>query len=1096
MSHWLKSPGLLAWGVFLAFCADNSALPQEVGEPFILHGFQAEGTIEGSHARLVIRLRAEALTDELVRIPLRLDQCILTEQKFSGDARQYLKDEAVRDAKDERHRGGYAWYLQGKGKVCDLTLTALVPVRIVGGETQLQLTAPEAQQAVSELKIVTPGDMVAGKVLRGEQLDKPQKAGDGTQFTFARLSGPFTFSWHPRDAREREPGRLQARVFIKSRFDGTNQEFKSEARITVFSPGGTFEGFRVRLPPGAVLAGDHPGVAPVADSGMGTGQLLDVQTEAASRFGLALSLRHEAAKGPTELGRYEVVGATRQWGFATVEIDEAWQVRWPTLDPQHGERIAASELPKEFLEEMKTTAGAARGAFELFSAQSSLRVTCYRYKPRVRVEPEYVVRVDRDELRLDAFLTYVVDRVPLAQVQIEWPQSDAWEEEKAIVDQAVQSYAIDAVPGKGSKTPRRIMTVDVQSVNKFTLHLTARRKLSATDKVAFGFPVPFSTQHQVVSPRVWIQAGRDVSLKPAAESISGLSEVAETPRVPDELASLVRSPLVYQMDLGGPVRFSGALSVPPRRLAVRGEGTITIDEKQVRVRQVFTYTLEHEVLRRISLHVPDSIGKGESLKIYLDNQLIEKPQFAESPDAAKESNEVPNSPAKTMVLPTPVRPGEFTLRIEHTYPSTKDGDVSAGKSVVNVPLVMPAEGTLTENTLRVATRQGMSARLAPASEEEEPAQPWQAGDDAPTSRGGSLRLQSPEMATEVRLELDYRAQTEQSKAVIERLWLRTEFGPYLQDDRWRCHITGGIPRLRFRLPKQAEALRVTLNDEPIAVERNAQGEVLFVREEPSMPPNARHHTLEIAYQIPTGNENEEPGLEIAQPAGEVWVRQSHWELVVPEHHHLLRSPAGLTREFTWKWTGWYFARAPRQSSWVSQFSNVAGIEEGQPSGVNRYLFTTLGPLPVLRVSLISRTWLVLLASGAAFIAGALWLYVGSVRRREVWLVAAVLLVAFCLALPEQAIVLGQAASLGVAAAVGMALMKWLFATTQPASLRRRGSAVGSSFAYEKTSTAKRSVVNEAPAATPSASAPILKSTSSHSTSKAPTVASASQRAST
>src|SRR6185503_7408310 len=105
-------------------------------EQFVLHSVKAVGDVVGENLRLKVELRAESASDDLVRIPLRFDEAILTERPRVGDIQA--------DVKDEGPRGGYAWYVRGKSRPWQLTLEALVPLRVAAGETVLRLAFPQA----------------------------------------------------------------------------------------------------------------------------------------------------------------------------------------------------------------------------------------------------------------------------------------------------------------------------------------------------------------------------------------------------------------------------------------------------------------------------------------------------------------------------------------------------------------------------------------------------------------------------------------------------------------------------------------------------------------------------------------------------------------------------------------------------------------------------------------------------------------------------------------------------------------------------------------------------------------------------------------
>ena len=107
-----------------------------------------------------------------------------------------------------------------------------------------------------------------------------------------------------------------------------------------------------------------------------------------------------AARGDNwlELAGFEFPEAARQWGTIAVSVAGDWQVLWGA---SRGVR-QIDQLP-EALRRKDVTAG-----FEYFAQPSSLMARLVPRKTRIGVEPEYVVLVDSDQVRLEARLRYTV----------------------------------------------------------------------------------------------------------------------------------------------------------------------------------------------------------------------------------------------------------------------------------------------------------------------------------------------------------------------------------------------------------------------------------------------------------------------------------------------------------------------------------------------------------------------------------------------------------------------------------------------------------------------------------------------------------------
>ena len=350
-------------------------------------------------AEITFTFIAQSKTDKEAHIPLRLDECIILDRKFSGDAQQSLSDQGV---------GGYHWSLLGKSKECKLVLTVLAPLKYVAGETQLQFTAPQAQQALSKLELLVPGDMATGQVLGAEQPREPVKKGNGTLFTFHRLSGQFTFSWHPRGRLMRKAKKLRASVLINSSYDSEIGQFFSSARIRVWSFGGKFSKFQVRLPPGAVLAEDGTDSKYEFDE---KSNVVTFRDDPATERKVFLTVRSQyelGSKVAVQLAGFQVIEAIRWHGYLSLDVEDNLKALW-SFPSQHVKQIDKSDWSVHTKEIVSSDT---RAVFKLLSSAASLTASCSPAKPRVRVESEYVVIVEKDQLRLEAAFKYAVDRVP------------------------------------------------------------------------------------------------------------------------------------------------------------------------------------------------------------------------------------------------------------------------------------------------------------------------------------------------------------------------------------------------------------------------------------------------------------------------------------------------------------------------------------------------------------------------------------------------------------------------------------------------------------------------------------------------------------
>jgi hypothetical protein len=193
--------------------------------------------------------------------------------------------------------------------------------------------------------------------------------------------------------------------------------------------------------------------------------------------------------------------------------------------------------------------------------------------------------------------------------------------------------------------------------------------------------------------------------------------------------------------------------------------------------------------------------------------------------------------------------------------------------------------------------------------------------------------------------------------------------------------------------------------------------------------------LELRYYFPDKRRHYgKVSLELPQLAGKTWVRRMYWQLVLPRNEHVVTPPKGFTGEFTWGWAGAFWGRQSlleqeELETWVGTARRTT-----VPQATNRYLFSSLGDVRQCEFSTAGRSWIVLVASGAALVAGLLLIYVPVSRHPGCLFGAAVLLLCVGVIYPEPTLLIAQAAILGL----GLTLLAGLL---ERSVARRRRAAI-------------------------------------------------------
>ncbi|MGA2067221.1 MAG: hypothetical protein ABSG86_19775 [Thermoguttaceae bacterium] len=1032
-----------------------------------LQQMSANGSVVGDYAELSIQFRILVREDQWTRVPLRLDQGILREPaQYQGSGEQFLQFEGG-------GAGYVAWVRGPAGQQHQVTLKVLVPLVAAGEVTRLHLLVPRA--TASELRLKVPLAGAVAKVSEGATLRTPNSSKNETELTVVGLGGDFELSWHRPEARVAEtPAVLEVQGILAARLD--NRGVDAEATLTVRSYGRLFDSFRVRLPQDADLVPGTPNgyTAAVVDGAAPSGsrqRVVEVRLPKPTSGPVEVHLASNRATDPTkpgpglELAGFEVLGATRQWGTVAVSVVGDWQVLWgPSAGVQQTDQVPEAVRRRDVV-----------AAFDYFTQPCSLLARLVPRKTRIGVEPEYVLSVDGEAVRLDAKLRYTVRGGKVFALDVLMPD---WQIDEVGPDSLV---AVDGVP-KG--TPGGALSIPLvqPSSGQFEVRLRAHRSLGAQAKsLVVPLPQPQATAPAsvtlVVLPAVLVVLPADnIELIPGGEATTGLFR--QQGAIPIELPPRQQEPLFYRSE--AKAVFAAEIRRHVRQISVDVASQADLDAQGGRVEQKLAYMVSYEPTDHLMLEVPRNLAESGRMELKCDGQ-------ATTPVALGEGADDASKPVRMRVaLPKPTI-GLCELLIRYRLAPHK---LSAeNRAVVSVPLVMPEEGDLLSNRLSVTAAAELHVQPRPGAWT-----PVEAGMPPPSGYPAERRgLQLAASGRPGQVELEVEGQSGgQPDVVVDRAWLQTWLTREARQDRAVFQFTSRRREFELTLPAgtAVDQLDVALDGKRLSATVASDNTlVLPLAGDGRAPGEARvpgeagwgRHTVEVRYHLtdprpPRGAMT----LALAHPRSDAWVRQMYWQLVLPRDEHVVLSPHNFTNETSWGWTGFYWGRQPlldqaQLEDWVGLPHAERGLAAG---GVNDYLFSTLGTVEVAELRTASRSMIVLAASGAALLAGLLLIYLPKTRHPASVLVATVALAAAAVWWPEPALLAAEAAVLGLVLALVAGLLSYTLG-------RRRqllpwgempGSAVGSSVLSARTPhPAAAAPPAPPPAAPPSTSPPTPQS---------------------
>jgi hypothetical protein len=946
------------------------------------------GTAAEEYAELSLQFQVLVRDDGWVRVPLRLDQGLLRGVATSkGRGEQFVHYEGEGE--------GYVWWVRGKPDTQHATtLTMLVPLATVGDETRLKLFAPRA--TVSELKLTVPLADAVGKVSEGATLlpAVAVKKG-GTEFDVAGLGGDFQLAWHKSTPRPVERSLvLEAASTVLTRLD--RRAATAEATLSVRSYGAAFDRFTVRLPPGASLSPAGANgyvVTPVQADAKQKEKSSSVEVRFAKattgpvEVHLACRRDYDPLKDSSwcELAGFEVVGAAQQWGVTAVTTGDDWQVLWGTSS---GVR-QTDQLP-ESLRKPDLVAG-----YEYSAQPYSLTARLAPRKTRVSVDPKYVLLVDRDTVRLEGKLTYMVRGAKIATLDLAMP---GWELDEVGPDNLVVS---DAVTLHGGEIDIPLVQ---PSSGTMELQFRAHRAIEAGAKsLSVVLPQPRAGTSGPAS--LAVQAADNVELIPNKLAIEGLVQQRIAPAT--KLPERQQDPLFYRGTVG-PATFAADFRLHVQRITVDVTSRVMLSQHTAEVEQRQSYSISYEPVDHLTIAAPRGLAAAKRIQILCDG----KPLVSATPAEELTGEDAMAPVSMRVTLPGP-RVGACELVLQYSVPvgatATQPGAMLA------LPLPMPKDGQLVSNNLSLKVARNL--RVTPRKQSA-----WTVVEREEEAAGRSdLRLAAAKAVGRLDLDLRHEADDTQAATVIDRAWVQSWLTSVARQDRAAYQLTTNRKELEVVMPAGALASQVVVLVDGQRVEGRATSDDRLLV--PLVGQRDQHRfVIELQYHFPEARPPRGAlRLEFPRVGPNTWVRRMYWQIILPANEHVTANPAGFTGEFTWDWEGYFWGRQPlldqgQLESWVG-----ATARPPLPERDNLYLFSTLGDVPQAEIHTVGRTWIVLWASSVVLVIGLLLIYVPASRHPAALLVVGLGLLAAGLIAPEPTFLLAQAASLGL----GLALLTGL-----------------------------------------------------------------------
>ena len=919
--------------------------------------------------------------NEWVRAPLAFGEGVLIGFEHSGEGLASF-DSFAKDV-------GYTWSLQGRGEH-RLKLQLAVPLTDRTGETRLVLSTP-ANTATTKVDLTIPSDptvTAVGGILRSNFSSDQQ-----TVVEWVGPGGRIELSWRPQVAAA-QPADLAAATVIMPSVTAKAVQLRAVQKVSPSQ--GQVSTVRTRLPAGFALESV-------------TGSLYQSHSEETTETGKVVTVQlAEATGSPFEL-TYRVSaslpadGIFSVDGFSLVDVPPDAQSGRVQLERSTGYDVhpldGAQGIEKiEMLEPMPLAVSSAYS----FNAQPfHLVLKAEPISPTLAVTPTLQFHVLPERIDLDAEFNVEVRKGELREVRLNWPGS-RWSV-SPIRAGPIQEFprTMEAgspieigVPGTTSAftIPVRASLAREAGSGQITVRLprldgTARQKaevLTGPFRIELESPLDLA---------VTVSAG-GATLTPidttraTAMSDDGTPSRFVSYTVPAETTDLVFDLRKLERQVDAVARIS---------LAARGD--------KLRVREQIQFNVQNQPLSTLRLRVPAA----------LLSQDIEFLDAEDQPLTYKVQEREENG-SEVLIQPSSPIVGPFTISTQYDVLR----GVTAGEAgEVLVPIVQPIDATHSETALEVVPLRQHRVQAAGAG--------WvrvQTTEAGPTERW--LNAQ-PTQAVRIKLEP---SSEEPAKVVVTRLLqrslLRRDGNVVTYADIQFAQVP---PTIAIRFPEELKPESFAWRGAPVAPAFYSDGNDSIA--EIPLAETSGPAVLAIAFKQ-SGD-----GLGLASRRtlatlgiDDAAVRETLWQLTLPESQHLFREPAAYEPQNFWSLDGGLIW-ARHSAKWMDEWfgAKVPRISPEFDAG-HVYDFVRAGGPKPLEFSSISRSLVVLIGAGTAILLGYAFANGLILHRRQALIAVVALLLLAWTFFPNQVQIFLLPAIFGLLLVAIAAVAEWLLQRRQ------------------------------------------------------------------
>ncbi len=709
------------------------------------------------------------------------------------------------------------------------------------------------------------------------------------------------------------------------------------------------------------------------------------------------------------------------------------------------------------------------------------------------VRPTYKVSVDQNKLMLTAWFDCSFDtnnghQLEIAVIPGDWiveentarvlqDQNDPFSPESEVLRVRRQDNGTYILNGREPENSvggnRRLEQV---------WKIEAQRSWSPDDGQAIEFQIPEILRGKN-NGSLDVDHGSGVLLVASADNIlMQWRETASTGLLPDSFSteyqkfintSRVREPLAYRFQSRGSTpKWVGKAEFLPQQISFEQRCDLEILPNEIDVQQLFQLRIANEPFSDLRIAVREDVGpapqvliNGNPTSMKLIGSFPASEAFGKEPKPTNtEADALPTAEqswrlyqldgapligtAEVSVLtsvpyaipatPTGSSPLETTGEMDKD-PSTKPSE-NRGLSIPLAQLLLPTSSRSIRQDWDISSDLRMEVSSLSSDGTWEPI-PF-------NEKRRTLRS----AAVDINLQIRRMEVVAAAPVRIKENCLQSVIAGEKRRDRYIARVLSTAGKLNVQLPRvgDLESGGVAVDGVPLR-QSDAPYDYNTKSLSISLPttPVPQEHVVEIFYLIDdslswaTPIRVESPRIEGAEYQG-----RFYWQLVTPSDKHLGWSPAGLTAEWTWQWSGLWWYRQSAQDQTSLERLLGSSVQARQPVSANSYVMSGQGPVKPQVVWVLSRFILWFPVGILAIALSVLVLSFPVLRSPLTAVLLAGCIVGLAMLWPDMAVLLGQTAIIALSlvalmlvtqAAIDVRVRRRSVFTTRPSTYMEGGS---------------------------------------------------------